>query len=231
VHLYLLSGGAAKGLVTALQAAFMAETGCELRATFSAVGAMKEKLLAGESCDVAILTAAVIDEVRLRGRVLAETVAPLGRVRTGIAVRTGEPLPTVSNRETLRQSLLGSTGIYLPDTKRATAGIHFVKVLKSLGIDAEVAARLRCYPNGATALTELARSREPRLIGCSQISEIVDTPGVALVGPLPAEFELATLYTAAVCTSAREPVLARRLVQLLAGPEATDQRERAGFEA
>ena len=231
MHLYLLSGGAAKGLVTALQPAFTAQTGWELRATFSAVGAMKEKLLAGEPCDVTILTAAVIDELERRGRVVAETVAPLGRVRTGIAVRAGEPMPAVSDRETLRQSLLASIGIYLPDIERATAGIHFVKVLKSLGIESEVAARLRCYPNGATALAELARSRESGLIGCTQISEILDTPGVALVGPLPAEFELVTVYSVAVCTSAREPALARRLARFLAGPEARDQRERAGFEA
>jgi molybdate transport system substrate-binding protein len=231
VHLYLLSGGAAKGLVTALQPAFTAQTGCELRATFSAVGAMKEKLLAGEPCDVTILTAAVIDELERRGCVVAETAAPLGRVRTGIAVRASEPMPAISDRETLRQSLLASTGIYLPDIERATAGLHFVKVLKSLGIESEVAARLRCYPNGATALAELARSRESGLIGCTQISEILDTPGVALVGPLPAEFELVTVYSVAVCTSAREPALARRLARLLAGPEARDQRERAGFEA
>jgi molybdate transport system substrate-binding protein len=218
-------------LVTALQPAFMAQTACELRATFSAVGAMKEKLLAGEPCDVAILTAAVIDELERGGRMVAETVAPLGRVRTGIAVRAGEPMPAVSDRETLRQTLLASAGIYLPDTGRATAGIHFVKVLKSLGIDAEVAARLRCYPNGATALAELARSHESGLIGCTQISEIVDTPGITLVGPLPAEFELVTVYSVAVCASAREPALARRLARLLTGPEARDQRERAGFEA
>jgi molybdate transport system substrate-binding protein len=231
VHLDILSGGAAKGLVTVLQPAFVAQTGCELRATFSAVGAMKEKLLAGAPCDVAILTAAVMDELKLHGHVLAETVASLGRVRTGIAVRAGEPMPTVSDRETLRHSLLASAGIYVPDTERATAGIHFLKVLKSLGIEAEVASRLRCYPNGAIALAELARSRGPSLVGCTQISEIVDTPGVALIGPLPGEFELATVYSVAVCSSAREPGLGRRLAQLLAGPEARDQRERAGFEA
>jgi molybdate transport system substrate-binding protein len=231
VHLYILSGGAAKGLLTALQPAFTAQTGCELRATFSAVGAMKEKLLAGAPCDAAILTAAVVDELKRRGRVAAETVAPLGRVRTGIAVRAGEPVPAVSDRDTLRRSLLASAGIYLPDTERATAGIHFVKVLKLLGIETELAARLRCYPDGATALTELARSQEPGLIGCAQVSEIVATPGVALVGALPAGFELATAYSVAVCVGAREPVLARRLAQMLAGPQARTERQRAGFEA
>jgi molybdate transport system substrate-binding protein len=231
VHLVVLSGGAAKGLLTALQPAFTAQTGCELRATFSAVGAIKEQLLAGAPCDVTVLTEALIDELRRRGDLVAETVAPLGRVRTGIAVRAGEPMPAVSDRDALRRSLLASAGIYVPDTERATAGIHFIKVLQSLGIEAEVAARLRCHPSGTIALTELARSREPGLIGCAQISEIVATPGVTLVGPLPAEFELATVYAVAVCAGAREPALAHRLAQLLAGPEAKAERQRAGFEA
>ena len=50
-------------------------------------------------------------------------------------------------------------GIYVPDTERSTAGIHVMQVLRSLGIDAEVEARLRTYPNGATAMLELSRTQ------------------------------------------------------------------------
>ena len=49
MHLNLLGGGAAKGLVAAMQPAFTAATGCELHSIFSAVGAMRDKLLAGEA--------------------------------------------------------------------------------------------------------------------------------------------------------------------------------------
>ena len=76
----------------------------------------------------------------------------------------------------------------------------------------------------------LAASRQRGELGCTQVTEILYTPGVALVGALPAGFDLATVYVAAVCTRARDGVNARRLVQLLAGAEARALRLRGGFE-
>jgi molybdate transport system substrate-binding protein len=229
MHLYLLSGGAAKGLVDATRPAFTAATGCELQATFSAVGAMRDQLLAGEPCDVVILTAGLIDALARDGHVVADTVAALGAVPTGVAVRSGDARPDVADGEALRRSLLSASGIYVPDTERSTAGLHVVKVLHALGIYAEVGARLRIHPNGATAMLELARARESRPIGITQVSENIATPGVELVGALPAGFALATVYAAAVCARAQQPALARRFAQLLASPEVAVARAAAGF--
>jgi molybdate transport system substrate-binding protein len=220
MHLNLLSGGAAKGLVVAMQPAFTAATGCALHSTFSAVGAMRDKLLAGEPCDVVILTAAMIDALARDGHVVAGTAAVLGAVPTGVAVRTGDARPEIASESALRRSLLASSGIYLPDTERSTAGIHVMNVLRALGIDADVAARLRAWPNGATAMQELSRTHEPRPIGITQVSEIITTPGIELVGALPRGFELATVYAVAVCVKASKPGLARRFAQLLASADA-----------
>jgi molybdate transport system substrate-binding protein len=229
MHLNLLSGGAAKGLVAAMQPEFTAATGCDLHATFSAVGAMQDKLLAGEPCDVVILTAALIETLARDGFVVADTVVALGAVPTGVAVRAGEAWPDVSDGDALRRTLLAASGIYVPDTERSTAGIHVFKVLRSLGIDTEVAARLRTWPNGATAMLELSRTSESRPIGITQVSEIITTPGVALVGALPRGFDLATVYSVAVCTKAREPELAQRLTRLLTSSDAGAARASAGF--
>jgi len=228
--LHVLSGGAAQAIVRAVEEEFRAATGASVRGTYGAVGAMREKLLAGEPCDAVILTAALVAELEREGRVLPGTSAPLGRVRTGVAVRAGEPMPDIANGTALRATLLAATGIYFPDPKLATAGIHFVSVLRKLGIEEIVAPRLSPYPNGATAMRELATATGRGLVGCTQITEIRYTPGVALVGPLPAEFELSTVYTVAVSTGARAPDLARRFAELLSSPQARPMRERAGFE-
>ncbi len=230
MDLPILSAGAAKGLVSALQQAFLVDTGASIQGSFGAVGAMKEKLLAGEACDVIILTAAMISELTQNGHVLAGSSAPLGRVRTGIAVRSGEPLPDISDPDSLRKSLLAAKGIYFPDPKLATAGIHFLNVLKQLDIDKDVGKYLRPFPNGATAMMNLAQSTEPQLIGCTQITEIKYTKGVALVGLLPKDFELATVYSAAVASQAAHPDIARRLVGLLSGQGSEALRAEGGFE-
>jgi molybdate transport system substrate-binding protein len=126
--------------------------------------------------------------------------------------------------------LLEARGIYYPDPEKATAGIHFVNVLKQLGIYSDVEKNLRVYPNGATAMQHLAQATEPGLIGCTQVTEILYTDNVKLVGALPKEFELATIYTAAVSSKAAQPDAARKLVQLLGSEKSRSVRSQGGFE-
>jgi molybdate transport system substrate-binding protein len=230
MQLKILSAGAAQGVVTGLAAEFLARTGYELECSFGAVGAMKEKLLGGAAADVIILTRALIDGLAVDAKVLPEGSADLGRVRTGVAVRDGDPLPAIADADALRRTLLAAEGVYFPDPQKATAGIHFAGVLDALGIRRELGARLRTFPNGAAAMRELAQAKGARLVGCTQVTEINNTPGVALAGLLPAEFELATVYAAGVCSGAASPQAARQFIALLAGEASRARRTKAGFE-
>jgi molybdate transport system substrate-binding protein len=237
--LHILSGGAAFGLVSQLEARFAADTDCRVAGTYNAVGAMRDALLAGAPCDVAILTSGLIAQLDASGHVLAGSARDLGRVKTGIALpQTAVASPNssaldVSTPEALKAALLSATGIYFPDPVKATAGIHFMNVLKQLGIDASVAARLRPYPNGATAMAEMAKAAaagESGLIGCTQMTEIMYTQGVQWVAPLPEAFELATVYTAAVTSASQSPNAAGALVALLASPHTAAVRHAGGFD-
>lgn len=228
--LQLLSGGAAQGLVGGLQAQFLADSGHGIGGTFGAVGMMQDKLLAGTPCDLVILSEALITQLMASGHVAAGTARALGRVKTGVAVKAGTPLPPVGSAAQLKAALMAASGIYFPDPVKATAGIHFFKVLRELGLDQLLADRLRPFPNGATAMREMVASTDAHVIGCTQMTEILITPGAQWVAPLPAEFELATMYTAAVCSGARQPEAAAQLVGLLSGPGSADHRRAAGFD-
>lgn len=229
-QIHLLSGGAAKGLVSQLQPRFLAQTGFAVEGRFDAVGMMRDQLLAGAPCDVIILTDALITQLTASGHVAAGSARPLGLVKTGIAVKDGATISPLATAAQLKQALQAATAIYFPDPVKATAGIHFMKVLRQLGIDAQVADRLRPYPNGAAAMQALSQAGEPGAIGCTQVTEIIFAPGVQLVAALPKEFELATLYTAAVCSQAAQPQAARDLIELLTSEEAAPLRSAGGFE-
>ena len=203
--LHLLCAGAAQGLVKALQARFADETGAVISGRFGAVGGLQEALLAGEPCDLMVSTDAMIVELGRRGVLDGATRTPLGRVRTGIAVRKGMPRPEVATPAALRAALLDADAIYFPDAQRATAGIHFASVLRQLDIFDTLQARFRTYASGAIAMRELAASDATRPIGCTQVSEILYTEGVGLVGPLPDRFELATVYSCALAARAVGP--------------------------
>ena len=105
-----------------------------------------------------------------------------------------------------------------------------MKVLDELGIRESVAAALRPFPNGATAMGELARTSEAAAICCTQETEINYTTGVELVGSLPAELGLTTDYTLAISSSTREPALVQELARRLSGPESAAVRREGGFD-
>jgi molybdate transport system substrate-binding protein len=223
--LHLLCAGAAQGLVTALQPRLLQELTAQTGGRFGAVGAMKEAFAAGEPCDLFVSSDAIVSALIAQGLLRADGRAPLGRVRTGT------PHPAVSTPEALAAALRAADVVHYPDPQRATAGIHFAKVLRELGLDAELQPRLLTFPNGATAMRELAASSAAHPIGCTQVTEILFTPGVDLVGLLPPEFELATLYTAAVPAHADHPALATRFIEMMTAPDTADLRQRCGFEA
>jgi molybdate transport system substrate-binding protein len=227
--LNILSGGAAQGLVASLAPKFKSLTGFDIEGEFGAVGAMADKLRQGTPADIVILTAAIV--AALAGERLVERASTtnIGLVETAVAVRAGDPLVAVNDATALRNALLAADAIFVPDTRASTAGIHVAKVLGQLGIAGEVAARLRIFPNGATAMRHLAASDAIRPIGCTQSTEIISTDGVMLSGSLPPGCELSTMYTAAVTTRAAYARQARDLIGLLTDAEQRELRTRAGF--
>jgi molybdate transport system substrate-binding protein len=228
-RLNILSGGAAQGLVANVAAAFTAQSGFDIAGEFGAVGAMADKLRAGCPTDIVILTDALIARLVEEKLVVAATVRNVGRVETALAVRTADPPVSANDAATLREALLASDAIFVPDTKASTAGIHVAKVLAQLGIAEDVAGRLNVYPNGAAAMKHLAASGARRPIGCTQATEIISTSGVVLSGALPPGCDLATMYTAAVTTQAATPAQGRRLIGLLTATDAQTLRIRVGF--
>jgi len=227
--LRMLSGGAAQGLVASLAEKFKALTGLGIEGEFGAVGAMADKLRKGMPADMVILTARIIADLAKENLVVGASVSDIGLVETALAVRAGDPLVSVDDAAGLRAALLAADAIFVPDTRASTAGIHVAKILGQLGIAEDVAARLRIFPNGATAMRHLAESDAVGPIGCTQSTEIISTKGVVLSGSLPPGCQLSTLYTAAVTTRAADPSHARALIDLLIGAEQDRLREAAGF--
>jgi len=229
MSLKILSGGAAQGLVGSHSPAFKAQTGLDIAGEFGAVGAMAEKLRGGMPADMVILTSALVVKLAEEKLVVAASMADVGLVETALAVRSGDPRVTASDAAGLRDALLASDAIFVPDTKASTAGIHVADVLGRLGIAADVAGRLRIFPSGATAMRELAASGARRPIGCTQSTEIISTKGVTLSGSLPPGCELATMYTAGITVRAAHAAEAQILIDLLTGAGQSEQRQRAGF--
>jgi len=227
--LNILSGGAAQGLVGSLAAEFRAKTGFDIAGDFGAVGAMADKLRGGTPADILILTSALIATLAKEGLADVASARDVGRVETALAVRESDRLVSAPDAESLRAVFLAADAIFLPDTRASTAGIHVARVLAQLGIDDEVASRLKIYPNGATAMRHMAETDAKHPVGCTQATEIIATPGIQLSGALPKGCDLATVYTAAMTTNTTHAREAQILINLLTAADQSGTRERAGF--
>jgi len=227
--LRILSGGAAQGLVESVRPAFEAENGCTIDGVFGAVGAMKARLLSGEPADLLILSHALVDELAHVGHVVPATIRDIGAVPTSVAVRSGDKPPPLATQDDLRSALRAADEIHFPDPELATAGIHFAKVLRELGLWDQLASRLRTAPNGAAAMRALAASTSRHPIGCTQATEILSTPGIVLAADLPPGCALATTYTCGVTGHAAASNGAAALIALLTSDADRDARRRLGF--
>jgi molybdate transport system substrate-binding protein len=228
--LNIFSAGAAQSAVTQIAEKFQRESGNLIHANFGAVGAMKSRVVAGEPADVIVLTAAMIDELIQQGLVTAGSRVDLGRVGTGVAVRTGTPRPDVRDLRVLRGNLLAATRVVCPDPAVATAGKVVMSALDHMGITDQVKPHLKFFPNGLTAMADLAQSTGLLEMGITQITEIVANKGVTLVGPLPPEVQSIAVYSAGLAARSAHPERAREFIRRLTGFNAQAVLSAAGFE-
>jgi molybdate transport system substrate-binding protein len=221
----VLSAGAAKGLLNTMAA----REGIALAGEFGAVGAMRERLVAGAACDVIVLTDKMIAELVAAGEVVAASVISLGKVYTGVALLSHAAPVSVADAASFKALLSGASKLYFPDATLSTAGIHFMKVLTALGLNVSHAARFAQFPNGATAMRALADAGDAQAVGVTQCSEILITEGVQWIGPLPGEFALATGYSAGLVSRAANADVGNAFLAALAAMGSADVRARAGF--
>lgn len=225
--LYVLSGGAAKALVQDASR----KVGFAVQPVFGAVGAVGDRFASGEACDVLILTDAIVAELTQRGQLAAGSARPLGEVHVAVAVPAGSALPDIGTAASLRASLLASPAVYVPDLQRSTAGSHLRRQFEALGIADALAERLHSFANGEAAMAAMLKDGIEGAVGLTQNTEILATPGLAMVGPLPAGLGLATVYTAAIATRAESPALAAAFIAAMTDADGATQRAAHGFVA
>jgi len=120
--------------------------------------------------------------------------------------------------------------IVCPDPATATAGKIVMRLMERLGVASQVEDRMQFFPNGNAAMHWLAASSGHFEMGITQNTEILPVPGVAYVGPLPEEFQMKTVYTAAVTARAEQPQLAADFLRRLTAPAFRPQLLAAGYE-
>src|SRR3984957_4325601 len=216
-ELKVISGGAFKQVLNALAAEYQKETGNRVTLTYQTVGQHLNLIKDGkEDFDVAILTPDAVAVLVKGGKIVAGSTADLAKTGVGVVVKQGAPLPDISTVDAFKKTLLAAKSVaYIDPEAGGSSGIYVGNLLERLGIADAVNAKAVLVHGGAVA-THVADGEAE--IGVHQISEILPVKGTVLVGPLPAEIQNFTVYTAGVSTSAKDMTAANELAKFLAGP-------------
>jgi molybdate transport system substrate-binding protein len=224
----VLTGGAFRGVVDALLPAFEKGTGHKVTVENATVGVLAKRIEGGEGFDVAIMTPKVVDGLIEKGRIAAGSRTDLAKVGMGVAVKAGAPLPDIATVEAFKRTLLAAKSVaYIDPKSGGSSGIYFDGLLDRLGIADQIRPRAKLKQGGYVA--DLVASGEAE-VAVHQISEIVPVKGVVLVGPLPAEVQNFTTYSAGLGSAARDVAAAKALIDHLAGPAAVPVLAARGME-
>jgi molybdate transport system substrate-binding protein len=229
VELNVLAAGATESILRDMVGTFEKESGHTVKLIYAPVGALRDKVFAGEPADLTLVTPVIIEQLQARGVVRPNTRTDLGQVGGGIAVRAGAPLPAVATPEELKHALLGAQEIYYADPTIATAGAYFLKVADRLGIGDAVRQKGRTARGGKEAMELMAKSAA-EAIGLTQISEILSVKEVVLVGPYPGDLQTMTTYTGILLTRTPHPEAAEAFLRFLTSPPVQARFKQAGYE-
>ena len=213
------------GVLRELAPGYEKATGARIAAAFAPTTALTEQIRAGEAADVAILTAAAIDELTQDGILSADGRFDLARSVVGVAVRAGAPKPDIGTPGAFTRALLDARS--LAYSRAGASGIFFADLIRRLGIAERVNAKATVIPSGLTG--ELAARGEVE-VAIQQVSELMEVPGVDIVGPLPAELDAATVFSGALFAASPRKGAGMALLRFLSAPDAAPVYARKGLE-
>jgi molybdate transport system substrate-binding protein len=201
--------------------------GHKIAVQFSSSASLKQRIDSGESFDVVILTPDLIDDLVKQGKVAGGSSTSLARAGIGVGIRAGFPKPDISSEAAMKQTLLQVKSVTY--TKNGASRTHIEKMYERLGITHEM---------GPKIILQEMPGRAERVVGeggadmvITLVSEILPTPGVQLVGPLPGELQSYISFSGGVSAKASDAAAAKALLKFLSSSAVAPTYKAKGMEA
>jgi molybdate transport system substrate-binding protein len=221
----VLSGGAPKEVFAALTPKFEQQMGHTVAYSYAVMSVLRERIAGGEMADLLVMPVPLLDGYVAEKKLRADGRGVLGTVLTSLVVREGAPRPDIATAEAFRRTLEAAKAIVHATPGQTPSGTHLGKLMDELDIAKEKIVHRSALAGGV----DLVVKGEAEL-GIYPTSEVVDIPGLAVVGPLPGAAQLRQVYGAAVAAGTAEPAAAKSFIAFMTAPENRAAWTHGGFE-
>jgi molybdate transport system substrate-binding protein len=140
-------------------------------------------------------------------------------------VARGAPKPDIGSESSVRAAVACARRV---GYSSGPSGEHVRALLARWDASGSLAARALQAPPGVPVGSLVAAGEVD--LGFQQWSELMDLPGIEIVGRLPADIRKTTVFTAAVCTASTQPDATRRLLSFLVSDAVASAKRRHGME-
>jgi molybdate transport system substrate-binding protein len=220
-----ISSMATRMLLAELADAYRQQGGTEL--SFESVGGVDaaRRIESGEAFDVVVLAADAIDKLVASGRAVAGSRTDLVRCGVAVAVRAGAPRPDIGSEAALRQALLSARSV---GYSTGPSGVALLRLFERWGIAEALRERIVQTPPGVPVGALVARGEVE--LGFQQRSELMHLAGIDLIGDMPADAQIVTTFSAALCTASSQVAAVRELLNYMQSPQTAALKRRQGME-
>lgn len=221
----VVAPNAVKQALAEVAVRFERESGHRVLFTWTGSEDITKRVTLGEPFDVVINAAPNVDRHIADGKVSADSRIDFAKSGIGVAVHAGLPRPDVSTTDGLRRALLDASSIAISS---GTSGRYMESLFLRLGIADQLKRKITQPPSGTQIAALIARGDAS--LGFQQVAELRHADGIAFLGPLPADLQNYTIWTAAVHSSSAAPDVGLRLIKAFKSVESSSAFDRAGME-
>jgi molybdate transport system substrate-binding protein len=214
--------------VGVLGRAFAQSTGNAIEFDFDTVGGLQDKLNAGETADVLILSFPAIEKLESAGRLVPGSRRNVARTFIALCTQAGAPVSDISTSAAFVRQLQSARSVAISDPAvGGSAGVHLAKMFEREGLSAIVRAKSLPQKTGADVARRVVEGTAE--FGLTLSGEIASVGGAVIAGPLPPPFGQDTLYCAAIMTPSSTRQAAADLIAALTDPKTEGAWRQAGF--
>ena len=223
--LRIISSMATRQLLADLVAQF--ERSSIQRVRVESVGGVDaaKRVQMGEAFDAVVLAANAIDQLIAAARLVPGSCVDLVKSGVAIAVRSGAPRPDIGNEQSVKRAVLGARSL---GYSTGPSGVQLAKLFERWGIAEQIEDRI-VQASPGVPVGNLVATGEVEL-GFQQLSELMNLPGIDVLGPLPPEIQIVTTFSAGLSVTSTRPDAVRALLDFMASPAAAPTKRSNGME-
>ncbi len=218
-ELRIICAGGFKTAMLDIAPRFEAASGHKIAITFGTPKRNTELISAGSGFDLVVVTSATLSETT-RPHIAQPTRFDVALSPVGMGVREDLTTPPVDGVQSFKAAVRSLASIGLSDpTSGTTLANDIIAAARTIGLDTEIEARKRYFVGpGSVVSTEVAKGNADAVI--TLCTEIIGTPGVRYIGPLPRVMKLGTTFTAAIAAATGKDAIAAAFLAFLKSDEA-----------